>query len=230
MLKILSIFLIGFISLTAQKKDPDLILKNVKEKFNKVQDYIVDVNIKVDVDFLKVPETQAKIYYKQSNKVHVESESFALLPKEGLDFSPLGLLKDEYTAIYEREEEIDGIITSVIKVIPLGESADIILSTLWVDEANDVIRKIESTTKLNGTFSIEFKYNSIGEYALPSALIFSFNVDKMNIPKGMSGDFNQEVKRDEKKGPTTGRVFINYSNYKINTGLTDKFFEDKKKK
>ena len=45
----------------SQSKDPDLILKKVIESFSKIKDYEVDVNIKVDVDFIKVPDTKAKI-------------------------------------------------------------------------------------------------------------------------------------------------------------------------
>ena len=86
----------------SQTNDPDIILKKVLETFNKVQDYEVNVNIKVDVDFLKVPETEAKIYFKQPDKVHFESATFALLPREGFDFSPSTLLKKKYTAFYER--------------------------------------------------------------------------------------------------------------------------------
>jgi outer membrane lipoprotein-sorting protein len=101
-MKIFLIFLIISFEATislAQKKDPDKILEDVKKAFNTVKDYVVDIEIKVDVNFLKVPNSKAKIYYKQPDKIHLESESFALLPKEGLDFSPFGLLKEKYTAI-----------------------------------------------------------------------------------------------------------------------------------
>ena len=46
----------------AQSKDPNVIIKNVKETFGKVKDYTADVDIKVDVSFLKVPEMKAKVY------------------------------------------------------------------------------------------------------------------------------------------------------------------------
>jgi hypothetical protein len=61
-------------------------------EFEKIDDYQVDVRIKVDVDFLKMPEREATIYYKKPDKFHIDSENFAMLPKSGLNFSPLGFL------------------------------------------------------------------------------------------------------------------------------------------
>jgi hypothetical protein len=218
-------------SLFAQSKDPDVILKEVLNKFKSVEDYVVDVEIKIDVDFLKVPDTKATIYFKQPDKIHFESEGFALLPKEGMDFSPASLLKKEYTAIYEREAEIGGIPASVVKVIPLGETDEVILTTLWIDQKRDLIRKVESTTKTTGTFSIELSYEEKEtEYPLPSKMLFQFNVDKMEIPKSISGDINGSTRLKEKKPrDTTGKVLIQYSDYKVNTGLSDKIFEKKEK-
>jgi len=225
------LLIISFNFISAQKKDPDKILEDVKNTFTRVKDYVVDVNIKVDVDFLKVPESEAKIYYKEPNKIHLESEGFALLPKEGMDFSPLGLLKDEFSAIHQRQDTIDGFKTDVIKVVPLNDKSDIALSTLWVDESRFIIRRVESTAKMGGTFTIELKYDkSETDYPLPSSMIFTFNVDKPDMPRGMDGDLqaSREDKKDEKKS-TTGKVYITYKNYKVNKGIPDSVFTEKKK-
>jgi hypothetical protein len=212
-----------------QTKDPDIILNNVKEKFNKIKDYEVNVKIKVDVDFLKVPVSEAKIYFKQPDKIHFESENFALLPKEGVNFSPMAILKGKYTAIYEREDTIEEIKTSVIKVIPLNESGNIILTTLWIDQSRDYIIKVESTTKINGTFSLELHYdNPIDDYPLPSSMIFTFNIDRTNIPRGMYGNMDDDKENKPKKRRTIGKVYINYSNYKVNKGIPDSIFEKTK--
>ncbi len=233
---VFNIILIAFSILASahsQTNNPDVILKRVLESFNKIEDYEVNVKIKVDVDFIKVPDTEAKIYFKQPDKIHFESETFAMLPREGFDFSPSSLLKKKFTAFYVREDTIDSRKTSVVKVIPLGETDDVILSTLWVDQSKNLIRKVETTTKTRGTFAIELKYDNTNfDYPLPSGMIFSFNIDRTNIPLGFSGDLNSDTKPKNKdiKPTTTGKVFITYSNYKVNAGILDKIFESKKKK
>lgn len=214
----------------AQSKDPDQILKNVVDNFSRVQDYTVSVNIRVDVEFIKVPETKAKIYFKQPDKVHLESDGFAMLPKSGMEFSPSALINKEHTAIYEKDVMLNGINTSLVKVIPLGDQGDVILSSIWVDQAKQVIMKVESTTKTNGTFTIDFSYDKDFTYPLPKEIIFSFNVDKMNIPATISGETtteNPKKKKGRSDSVTKGKVIVKYNNYEVNKGLSDSIFEKK---
>lgn len=225
------LYLIFLISFTAfgQNDNPDSILTHVINNFSSVKSYIVNVKIKVEVSFLKIPETEAKIYFKEPDKIHFESKNFALLPKEGVDFSPLGLLEKKYTAIFQKEEEYDGINTAVIKVIPIEEHSDIILSTFWIDKKLNEIRKVESTTRLDGTFSIELNYDNNLKYPLPSQMVFSFNVEKMKLPQEFNGDITQEEKKNDKKKSTTGKVIVNYFNYQVNANIPDSIFVEKKK-
>lgn len=215
----------------SQSKNPDEILKGVIQNFDQVKDYVVDVSIKVDIQSIKVPETKAKIYFKQPDKVHLEADGFAMLPKNGMQFSPVSLLKEDYTAIYNGEADLNRINTSIIKVIPSGEKSEIILSTMWVDQKKKLIRKIEATTKMEGTFTIEFTYDGKIKYPLPSQIVFSFNLDKMNLPSGTqqnNSPFNHQPKH-KMDSTTKGRVFVNYSNYIVNKGINDNMFEENKK-
>ncbi len=211
----------------AQMNDPDKIIAEVVNEFNKVQDYSVDVRIKLDVSFIKAPDTEAKIYFKQPDKVNFVSEKFAMVPKEGLDFSPVGLLKKNYTSIYVKEEVLNGIMHSVIKIIPLEDRGDVILSTLWIDNSRKVISKVESSTKTSGTFLMELIYDRNFKYPLPSKMIFTFK-----FKDGMRGRRNidpDESSKKEKEEEVTGKVYLNYSNYQVNKGIDDSMFEKKTK-
>ncbi|MCW8803525.1 MAG: outer membrane lipoprotein-sorting protein [Ignavibacteriaceae bacterium] len=214
----------------SQGKNPEEILEKVKLEFEKIEDYQVDVKIKVDVDFLKMPDREATIFYKKPDKFHIDSENFAMLPKSGLNFSPLGFLNYKYTSFYEREDTINGILTSVIKVIPLEGRAEVILSTFWVDIKRNLILKVESSRKPQGEFVIDLAYLKTTEnFWLPSSMIFTFTVDESVLPRRFMDDQDSksnETGKDSTKAKT-GKVFLTYSNYRVNAGLPDEIFEDK---
>ncbi|OGU35272.1 MAG: hypothetical protein A2068_00650 [Ignavibacteria bacterium GWB2_35_6b] len=230
MKKILILLLLS-VSLFGQNKDPYKILDAVKEKFNNVKDYEVDATITVDVNFLRVPESKAKIYFKQPDKLKLDSEGFALLPKEGINFSPAKLLSGDFNAIFIKSDTLKSKNVDVVKVIPSSDSADVILTTLWIDQQMSVVRKMETTTKRNGTFEINLSYEKSNYKFLPSEVRLKFSVNEMQIPKTITGEFNnnEENGRKEKNEPMSGMVIVKYSNYKINQGLKDSLFEKKKR-
>jgi outer membrane lipoprotein-sorting protein len=97
---------------------------------------------------------------------------------------------------------------------------------LWIDKEKFIIRKIETSTKTNGTFSIDLIYNDFNRFNLPGEMIFTFNIERLNLPRGMTGELDSNT--DKQKGKrTTGKVFIKYSNYTVNQGLPDSIFENK---
>ncbi len=224
------IFLLSFLITTlclGQSKDPNVIIKNLKNTFKKVKDYSADVDIKVDVSFLKVPEMKAKIYYKQPDKMYIESDGFAMLPKDGLYTSPLSLLNGEFTAIYAKDEFFEGHNTSIVKIIPLNDKGDIILSTLWIDQSENLLRKVESTTKTNGTFNIILNYNN-NNFPLPNNIEFIFNAVRLRLSRNSMEEENNNNKKNN-SGNSTGKVFLIYSNYVVNKGIPDSVFLKKAK-
>lgn len=227
-IKVVLIALALNVSYFSQSRNPDLILENVRKEFERIEDYQVDVQVKVDVSFLKMPDREARVYFKKPDKIHIDSENFAMLPKSGLNFSPLEFLNYKYTAFYEREDTINGIATSVIKVIPLEGKADVILSTLWIDTKRNIILKVESSRKPQGSFTVNLDYSKISnEYWLPNKIVFEFTFDGMVLPKrfGDNQDIKSNKKKSESQEPATGKVYLTYNNYKVNIGLSDEFFE-----
>jgi hypothetical protein len=214
----------------SQARNPEAILERVKMEFDKIEDYRVDVKVKVDVDFLKMPDREAIIFYKKPDKIHIESEGFAMLPKSGLNFSPPGFLNYKYTSFYEKEDTLQGTVTSVIKVIPLEAGADVILSTFWIDTKRNLILRVESSRKPQGNFFIDLDYTKTAQgFWLPSSIVFTFTADRSLLPGRFSFDQNSESNKSLKDstGAQTGKVYLNYSNYKVNTGIPDELFEKK---
>lgn len=231
--KIFILVLVLYVAAFNQTKNPEAILDKVKSEFDKVEDYQVDVHTKIDVSFLKMPDRKATIFYKKPDKFHIDSENFAMLPKSGLNFSPLGFLNYKYTAFYEREDTIKGSPVSVIKVIPLEGSAEVIISTLWVDTQRNIILKVESSRKPQGNFVVNIDYLKTSDgFWLPSSILFEFSIDGSGLPKRFGDDqgSNDKQKKDDSKKVETGKVYLTYSNYKVNIGLQDSIFEQKSDK
>lgn len=223
--------------LQAQTKEPNKVLDAVRQKFNKAHDYKADVSVKLDMSFIKVPDMKAKVYFKQPDKIKVESDGFAMLPRQGLKFSPAEFLKGDFTPLFVRSETIDNRKLDVIKIIPNNDSSDVVLSTLWIDAAESVIRKVEVTGKKGGTTKIDINYDN-SSFGLPSQIILSFNLGDLQMPASVPNQPNSNKEMDEmnnKRGKgkdaasIKGKVIMNYTNYQINQGIPDSFFVEKEK-
>lgn len=230
MKKILSIIFLTAFLIPAQSKDPDEILERLMSNFERIEDYKVDINIKLDVQHLKAPESKATLYFKKPDKIHIESDGFAMIPREGLGFAPLSFLKKDYTAIYEKDETLNGHKVSIVKIIPLGDKSDIILTTLWIDQSINAIRKSETTTKFGGNFSIKLDYDDKIKYPLPAKMEFMLNANQDMVAKDLHElDEKAKPERRRRNVLTSGTVYITYSNYEINKGIPDSIFEKKVK-
>ncbi len=228
MKKIFLILLLTVASLCAQEKDAAAILEKVTNKFSLIKDYQADLNIKLDMSFIKMPPTKAKIYFKQPDKFTFDSEGFAMLPKEGFNYNPSKFLGEDITKVFVREDEVDGNKVYVIKVIPNSDSSEIVLSTLYIDKNKYVLCKVETNTKHGAIIKVLFTYDSNMKYPLPKQVKLSFNLGDKKEKNEKSEKNNENIKLSENK--LQGDVYLTYSNYKINKGLSDSIFEKNKKK
>jgi outer membrane lipoprotein-sorting protein len=218
---------LAFISIKAQ--NADALVKKVKAKLEQVSDYIVDGKMKTDVAFIKAPLGKAKVYYKKPNNLKiVRDKGISILPKGGVSINTASILvMTNYTAIDAGEVVVNGIKTKVIKLLPLDENSDVIITTLYIDETDALIIKSATTTKENGSFEMEMFYGTYVSLGLPDKMIFSFNVKDYKMPKGVTLDFDDDMKPEEKQRMKRkkGRVEFVYSNYIINKGIDEKIFK-----
>ena len=216
----------GTNKISAQEIDPYEIINSVKTVTDQIKDYTADVEIEVDVDFINIPIKHASIYFKAPDKVKFKSDDFFMIPKRAINNTFRKLLDSEYSAIYARNEIIDNKDLAIVKIIPLEKNPDIILATVWIDTVNYTISRIESNTRNNGTYIIGFVYND-PSIPLPSIMQISFEIGKMKIPLkfiGKSSGVDMEELRTE--GAETGKVYIRFSNYIVNSGIDDSIYEE----
>ena len=213
--------LVPALTVLAQEKDPNVMLEFVKNRYQKVNDYKANAEIIVSVDFIKIPEKYAIVFYKSPDKFRFKSAGFIMVPKKGINFSILEIINHPYTAVYDGVTEINGKNDYEIKVIPLDHKSDLVLATVWIDPLSFFIDKVEANTRRSGTYLIDFEYDQ-NSMPLPDEMRITFEVAKLRFPLKFMGN----VQVDEREGQVADQatVIIKYSGYQVNTGLKDDIF------
>ena len=209
-------------------QEANMLVKNVKAKLDKVNDYVAEGRMKTDVAFIKAPAGRVKVLYKKPNKFKVKRDGgISILPKGGVSINMSSLLAgDAFDIIPAGESTMAGTKVKIVKLLPRDEASDVVLTNLYIDEANALIRKTNTTTRDNGTYEMEMSYGKFASFGLPDKVIFSFNTKDYKIPKGLTLDFESgETLKENKLKNKKGRVEITYSNYVVNKGVNDAEFK-----
>ncbi|MCY7311674.1 MAG: hypothetical protein LH619_12915 [Chitinophagaceae bacterium] len=229
MKKILLIALLLNTVLFAKAQSVEDVIKKVKAKLDKVNDYEAIGKMKTNVVFIKAPIAKVKVYYKKPNKLRINNES-------GISFIPKGSVNINLNNLFVNTNGFDMIDMGkeaktnlrIIKLLPKDENAEVVLSTLYIDESQSLIKKSKTTTKENGTYELEMSYGKYAEYGLADKVIFTFNTKDYKLPKGITFDYDDGSKKDQptdKLKDKKGKVEISYSSYTINRGVPDSVFK-----
>ncbi len=219
----LTSYLILLSSFSSAQLPASELVKKVKTKLDKVNDYVATGKMKTDVVFIKAPISNIKAYYKKPNKFQVKRDGgISLLPKGGVSINVSSLLlTDDFTAIDAGAGVIENTPVRIIKLLPLSETSDVVLTTLYIDEKEMLIRKASTTTKDNGTYEMQMKFGAYASWGLPDKVIFSFNTKDYKLPKGVTLEYDDGSKKPELPKNKKGKVEILYSAYVINKGVSD---------
>src|SRR4051794_27153495 len=163
--------------LNAFPQDMRDLVNKVRAKLEQVNDYIAEGNLKTDVSFIKAPMGKVKVYFKKPDKFKLKKEGgISILPRGGVSINLSSIATtNNFAAIAAGESIVDGIQTKVVKLLPTDENSEIILSTLYIDELNQLVRKAVTTTKENGTYEITMTYGRYSNFGLPDKVVFNFN-------------------------------------------------------
>jgi hypothetical protein len=218
-----------FSSGRAEAQTPEEIIQKVKAKLDKVNDYEARGKMKTNVLFIKAPIAAVKVYYKKPNRLKIDNASgISFIPKGSVNIN-LGNIfanTDGFNIIDVGKEKGTG--WRIIKLLPKDDNADVVLSTLYIDEARSVIKKATTTTRENGTYELEMTYGKYADYGLADKVIFSFNTRDYKLPKGITFDYDDGSSKAapaDKGKSKKGRVEISYSGYIINKGVPDSVFQ-----
>jgi hypothetical protein len=217
--------LLFFLTANAAHAQPaEEVVAKLKNKLVAVKDYEARGQLKTDVAFLKIPVAAVKIYYKYPDQFKIQKDGgISLLPKGGIKINLNSLIAEgNYTSLSAGRTSWKGADLAVIKLIPLEMASDIVLTTLYVDDKQFLIRKSITTTRDNGTYEMEMEYGKYVQWGLPDKAVMVFNTKDYALPKGITFEYEAGVSgkvKEKKPQSKQGRVEILYSSYSINKGL-----------
>ena len=83
----LTLFFLSAGSIQGQE-NPSHYLDSVVRQYLGLKDYTVDVRVHFDMEAIKAPDMQGKLYYKSPDKMKVESKGVFFLPRGTGYFNP----------------------------------------------------------------------------------------------------------------------------------------------
>jgi outer membrane lipoprotein-sorting protein len=213
----------------SKAQEADSLVKKVRAKLAAVHDYQAEGIMKTDVPFMKLPESKVTIFFKNPDKFKVrKQDGIAIVPRGGINVN-LGTLfaGNSYTAVPAGKADLNGKAVTVVKLLPLDEKSDVVVSTLYIDPKEYLVRKAIITTRENGTYEMDMSYGVWANKGLPDKVTLVFALKDYKLPKGLALDYDTGDK--PKTANTTanqkGKVEISYSNYIVNKGISDAIFQ-----
>jgi len=208
--------------------DPQKIIDRVQSTYEAINDYRVTAHVKVDIPNLRMPDKRIKILFKKPDRITIQTNGFALVPKIG--FIPIldTLLTNKMTVKFKNTIQENGKTLHLLEFTPKQQSEDASI-TIWVDTQRWTIEKALLRLKDTGESVMNFSYRQIDGFWLPETTSVYIHMERgipiLNRPTidSPAGSFNRSNLGN--KEPTDGQVIIYFKDYRINQGIANYLFE-----
>lgn len=176
---------------------------------DRVEDYTATVKLAIEAPNINIPRRTAKVYFKRPDRVHVESDGLAVIPRDALLMGNLAMHVKHYAAAtFVADGEISGRPVKCIKLSPLEQDEGTGRVLLWIDEEHSLLLKSEIWRDGKRQLSVRFHHSRVSGHWMPAHII-------TDVARGAMGD---------NRGGA--HIQLQFTDYRINTGLSDSIFED----
>jgi len=197
-------------------------LDPIERKYSELKDYMVDVKVHFDIETLKAPDMQAKLYFKAPDKMKVESPKIFFFPKEGGYFNPSLFKKKEFEVKLLERLILDGKNVVRLKLTPTDTGISNKVFVLTIDTDRNLIKEIKISPSEGREIKAAIEYGMFNGFELPIRIDL-----QLDIPEGEPSGMREFTQFGQRAKRITGKVQITYSNYKVNSGLSDEMFKEK---
>jgi hypothetical protein len=195
----------------SQSAFADSLMKGAMAKLDKIPEYVCDIRILLDVDWINIKERTGKVYFYPPDSIHYEIKGFAFLPRKGYNSQLNSVTKGDYTALHIGQETVANVPCEVVKIIPSDIESEVVLGQFWIDK-NLNIRKMTFVTKEEGSFNLFLEYGT-EKYPVPKKVTVVFDIKSQELPATMTGDLEASGDERPKGEKSKGKIEIYYSDY-----------------
>jgi hypothetical protein len=213
----------------AFSQDAATLVRQVKQRLDKVSDYQAQANMAIDVPFINAQPADVVVYFRSPDRFRVQKPNgISVLPKGGVRVNMAALLAgNKYSIVDAGSAKVGATTTRVVKLLPTDENDNVVLSTLYIDASNAVIRRSTVVTRDGGSYEMFLDYGKYTSWGLPDKVSFVFSTKDFKLPKGVTFDYEKSGgKPVAPKGDGKGRVTLTYKSYLINKGVAERVFTD----
>jgi hypothetical protein len=220
-----------------QGPDPRQVFTELVKPYRDMNDYTVRIHAKINMPTIRIQDFSAILYFKKPDRFHIETRSFAPIPRDSGVFNPFQFDPEKNMITYQRTENLKETVLNVFKVEPLASKARIRYYYVWVGGNPGRIVQVESLS-VNGVKGlVKLTYGTVEQGAdkwlLPenvhvhltfpegtqNADALSFTTKDNPVSSGMR-------RLDEVSGE--GDISLIYSEWQVNAGLDDRLFQKDK--
>jgi len=205
------------------------ILNRMETSFEKIEDYVVTLEGTIKMEGVNVPKTEAILFYKKPNKIHIESKGILFLPKKVMVINPY-YLKRSFKPLSIEKKIVKEMAIYKITLIPKEKRLGNVIE-IWVEDKHWSIKKMKITRFKGSTVMAYIEYTMIkGKYWLPKSTVVELNIPAKARRPGIFEGFGEIDPWEEKGTGKTKRGIVNISfkNYRgVNAGLSDEVFKRK---
>lgn len=182
----------------------------VKSRLDSIETFMADIQLHVDISFIKMPDKEAKASFKKGEDLVITSEDFVLIPKRGLDLSFSELFEYPFMVIDRGAVVGQSPSLLAISILPSDNKADFSVANLYIDSQKQRITWAEINTKKDGSYTLMLTYPD-NEAILPTKLDVSFEMDRIRIPLNFAGsDVIIDRKKMRETDQKTGKITLTF--------------------
>ena len=207
---------------TQNPADAVAILDAVKAPYEKIRDYTVDIRAVVKMTGLSVPPMDAVLSFKKPDRVQLESDGFAMLPRDAVAFHPAMFETDAYDMVVQGSGKVQGIECTKVKLLARSDTTRLQRAMLFIDTKRALILRMEFDPGAGAKASATVSYTQVdGKYWLPARIDVEMDSPRQFRRPGQQTPSNARAQAEK------ARITMTYHNYVVNHGIDDAVFEAK---